>query len=273
MTIDSVRSYGRTAKVLHWLVFVLVAAQFIVAIAMPDIGRGTKPGTLINLHMSLGFTIVAVIASGGCGEWLIRCRWSRPTSRRGSRRSPASRTRSCMGCSSSTRSSAGPTHRRVTGTSSCSASRCRISSRRNRAFGRVAGDVHVWLAWSLLALIASMSRRRSITISFATMACCSGCCPVKFADVPRVGRARDCAESRTLVVAVVLLGSHATAHADLWAYVDEQGRSHVANHQVDARYKLFFKGDTTLDVPASVADERAQAIRSLTGTRLYETRH
>jgi cytochrome b561 len=54
--------YGATAKVLHWLVFALVAAQFIVAILMPDIGRGTKPGTLINLHMSLGFTILAVIA-------------------------------------------------------------------------------------------------------------------------------------------------------------------------------------------------------------------
>ncbi len=69
---------------------------------------------------------------------------------------------------------------------------------------------------------------------------------------------------------VALLAIHATAHADLWAYVDEQGRSHVANQQVDARYTLFFKGDTTLDVPASLADQRAQAVRSLAGTRLYE---
>ena len=68
MALDGVRSYGRTAKALHWVVFVLVAAQFIVAIAMPDIGRGTKPDTLINLHMSLGFTIVAVIAM----RWLWR---------------------------------------------------------------------------------------------------------------------------------------------------------------------------------------------------------
>ena len=71
-------------------------------------------------------------------------------------------------------------------------------------------------------------------------------------------------------MAVALFAMHATAHADLWAYVDEQGRSHVANHQVDARYTLFYKGDTTLDVPASVADERARAVRSLAGTRLYE---
>jgi len=69
---------------------------------------------------------------------------------------------------------------------------------------------------------------------------------------------------------VALLAMHTTAHADLWAYVDEQGRSHVANHQVDARYTLFFKGVTTLDAPASAADERAEAIRSLAGTRLYE---
>jgi soluble lytic murein transglycosylase-like protein len=74
----------------------------------------------------------------------------------------------------------------------------------------------------------------------------------------------------TLAVAVALLWTHAAAHADLWAYVDEQGRSHVANHQVDDRYKLFFKGDTTLDAPAGAVDERAQAIRSLTGTRLYK---
>src|SRR5207249_5639486 len=31
-----------------------------------------------------------------------------------------------------------------------------------------------------------------------------------------------------------------SARADLWAYVDEQGQSHLANRQVDARYKLFF---------------------------------
>ena len=50
------------------------------------------------------------------------------------------------------------------------------------------------------------------------------------------------------------------ARADLWAYVDEQGRSHVANRQVDSRYKLFFKGETTLDVPTGPAMERARAV-------------
>ena len=44
-----------------------------------------------------------------------------------------------------------------------------------------------------------------------------------------------------------------TAFAGLWAYVDAQGHSHVANRQIDARYKLFFKGETTLDVPRGPA--------------------
>jgi cytochrome b561 len=62
------RGYGGVAKALHWLVFVLVLAQYIVAIMMPDIGRGTVPGTLINLHMSIGVTILLVIVV----RWLWR---------------------------------------------------------------------------------------------------------------------------------------------------------------------------------------------------------
>ncbi len=41
------------------------------------------------------------------------------------------------------------------------------------------------------------------------------------------------------------------ARADLWAYVDEQGRSHVANHLVAARYTLFFTGVTTPAAPTA----------------------
>ena len=56
------------------------------------------------------------------------------------------------------------------------------------------------------------------------------------------------------------LGLHAgSALADLWAYVDENGRSHVANRQIDPRYKLFYKGETTLDVPAAPAPDAALA--------------
>ncbi|HJU22235.1 MAG TPA: cytochrome b [Casimicrobiaceae bacterium] len=63
-----VRNYGALAKTLHWLVFALVFAQYIVAILMPDIGRNTRPDTLINLHMSLGATILIVVVI----RWLWR---------------------------------------------------------------------------------------------------------------------------------------------------------------------------------------------------------
>ncbi len=77
--------------------------------------------------------------------------------------------------------------------------------------------------------------------------------------------------TRTAAAAVVMLVAlHAiAARADLWAYVDEQGRSHVANRQVDSRYQLFFKGDTTLDVPNAGETEREHALAALAGTPLY----
>lgn len=54
--------YGAAAKALHWLVLALLIAQYAVAWIMPDIGPDTQPETLINLHMSLGLTILAVAA-------------------------------------------------------------------------------------------------------------------------------------------------------------------------------------------------------------------
>ena len=75
----------------------------------------------------------------------------------------------------------------------------------------------------------------------------------------------------SVALGMLLAGlASASARAELWAYVDEQGRSHVADHQVDPRYKLFFKGATTLDVPRGPAEERSRAIAALSGTRLYE---
>ena len=57
---------------------------------------------------------------------------------------------------------------------------------------------------------------------------------------------------------------HLSAHADLWAYVDEQGITHFAASQVDERYQLFFKGGdfARLDLQEGKA-----------GNRLAPTRH
>ena len=75
--------------------------------------------------------------------------------------------------------------------------------------------------------------------------------------------------SHAILIASALFAFATPAFADLWAYVDPQGRSHVADRQVDARYKLFFKGETTLDAPGA-AEARSRAIDALAGTRLYE---
>lgn len=53
-------SYTSTAKILHWLIVVLLVAQFIFAWTMPHIGRNTPVTTLISLHFTFGIVILAV---------------------------------------------------------------------------------------------------------------------------------------------------------------------------------------------------------------------
>ncbi len=52
--------YTSTAKILHWLIVVLLVAQFVVAWTMPHIGRNTPVTTLISLHFSFGIIILVV---------------------------------------------------------------------------------------------------------------------------------------------------------------------------------------------------------------------
>ena len=54
------RGYTSTAKSLHWLIVVLLVAQFVFAWTMPHIGRNTPVTTLISLHFTFGITILAV---------------------------------------------------------------------------------------------------------------------------------------------------------------------------------------------------------------------
>lgn len=53
-------AYGAVAKSLHWLIVALLAAQYAIAWTMPGIHRGTKPVGLIDLHLSLGITILGL---------------------------------------------------------------------------------------------------------------------------------------------------------------------------------------------------------------------
>jgi len=56
------QAYSPVAKSMHWLIVVLVTAQYATALIMPEIERDTQPDTVINLHFSLGVLIVAVMA-------------------------------------------------------------------------------------------------------------------------------------------------------------------------------------------------------------------
>jgi cytochrome b561 len=53
----SEKPYHPVAKALHWLVAFLVALQFGIAWTMPDIGPHTKLGRLISLHLTVGALI------------------------------------------------------------------------------------------------------------------------------------------------------------------------------------------------------------------------
>ena len=60
-TSGAVPQYGAVAKIMHWIIFLFVAAQFIVAWVMSPIEWGTKPETLINLHLSLGALLMLLM--------------------------------------------------------------------------------------------------------------------------------------------------------------------------------------------------------------------
>src|SRR5512142_729881 len=62
MVMNAAPDYDGTAKSLHWLIVAMVLTQFVVSWLMPGIGRNTVPGTLINLHFSLGVLILVVMA-------------------------------------------------------------------------------------------------------------------------------------------------------------------------------------------------------------------
>lgn len=54
-------AYGAVAKSFHWLIVVLLAAQYAIGWLMPDVGRNTKNEGLISWHLSFGAAILFVI--------------------------------------------------------------------------------------------------------------------------------------------------------------------------------------------------------------------
>lgn len=52
------RTYDPVARLLHWVVAALIAAQFLIGWTMPDIQRDTPPTGLVGWHLSFGAAIV-----------------------------------------------------------------------------------------------------------------------------------------------------------------------------------------------------------------------
>jgi len=53
--------YGATAKICHWLIVGLLAAQYPIGWLMPDIHRGVKPGAAMTFHVSFGMVVLVLI--------------------------------------------------------------------------------------------------------------------------------------------------------------------------------------------------------------------
>jgi cytochrome b561 len=61
MNSAAVSQYDPFARLLHWIIVVLLIAQYAVAWTMPEIHRGTQPLGLIAWHLEIGTATIAVM--------------------------------------------------------------------------------------------------------------------------------------------------------------------------------------------------------------------
>lgn len=69
-------------------------------------------------------------------------------------------------------------------------------------------------------------------------------------------------------LAGALLMASATAHADVYGYIDADGMAHVSTEKLDDRYQLFMRGDATFDSSKIGAATPAPAIAGTTAAKL-----
>lgn len=67
MALTQAPGYGVVAKILHWLIFALLAVQYAIGSIMPHIGRNTPNEGWVNWHFSVGAAILFFI--------IIRLAW------------------------------------------------------------------------------------------------------------------------------------------------------------------------------------------------------
>jgi cytochrome b561 len=144
--------YDPFARLLHWVIVLLLIAQYIVAWTMPEIHRGTQPVGLIAVHLDLGVFVIAVM--------VVRVIW------RGLRKEPAAVEGTALA-----RTVAYLTHgllylllivQPVLGWVNASSRGWQVTlvgmnlpslAEKGSALGHELGDVHSLLAWVMLVLI------------------------------------------------------------------------------------------------------------------------
>jgi cytochrome b561 len=61
MAVTQAQDYGAVAKALHWLIFLLLATQYLIGSIMPHIGRRTLDQGWVAWHFSVGASILFFI--------------------------------------------------------------------------------------------------------------------------------------------------------------------------------------------------------------------
>lgn len=152
----SIDSYDPTARALHWTVVAMLAFQFVTALLLPHIKMDTPVDTTINLHFNLGLAILVVMAIR------LAHRWRHPV-RVGGGAAPAWEG-----------AVANATHRLFyailligpfLGWAAASAHSVPVRllgavdlpalASRKAPWALLAGDIHSWTMWTLLALVGA----------------------------------------------------------------------------------------------------------------------
>lgn len=53
--------YSATAKMFHWLIVALIVLEYSIVLIMPDLKGSDNPTSIVNIHMSVGVTILIVM--------------------------------------------------------------------------------------------------------------------------------------------------------------------------------------------------------------------
>lgn len=68
--VPAATTYDATGKAFHWMVAALVVCQFVTALLLPQIELDTPVDTTINLHFNFGLVILVLMAARLVHRWM-----------------------------------------------------------------------------------------------------------------------------------------------------------------------------------------------------------